>query len=862
MASDTRKYYGGTSVTGKVWQLTASCFKELVGSYFNIPIVKPFTRSDFASYDPDAQMKYKDGPFVCPAYFTGDGSPVARNTANAVGVNLAIMDFDSLSKKDVAEGFVDYAAEIHADPEGFRSLLHPLNCVIYETASSREGNRRVRVVVDVAGLPVADYPRTVLSIAHILEIDPARWKGRPESLKVSQPMYRPVQYLEEEFTAVLATRTDGKAFEALDLRSESEVGDAEGRSYGYTPSGDVDDLDMRNLPLAGVTIATVAKALGHLDPDMTRPQWVKVGMAMRHQFRGEEEAREAFDQFDAWSSEGDKYAGQEETLKKWLSFKPDAAGRDSTTIASLFEMAKEAGWDPSELTAKVKTDLAEWIKRCNDPDRLMADGPGRIALLPFKNALVEEVLCSSLIERIKSLSGQSITKSSLTKAIRTFKQQKSAKEDDDLAPWARPWTFIRTRNTFRNVTTGVELSTDAFNNAHSHHLMGVGEESLATGKPAVRPQDYLLNLKKIRQVDGTTYDPTQEGAEPFFTANGLVYLNEFRQSTIPRLDPKNAPTAGKWFTELVEQVVGREFTPLILDFFAHTIQFPGIVIRWAPLIQSAEGAGKNVMCNAVGYALGIELANFKTISAKSIISDYNEWCSGAQLIVLDEIKLPGHSKADLMNRLKDMITNDTVTISEKFKNTAIARNVANKIAFTNYRDALHMEETDRRWMPIKSPVQTQAEQEKLVREGRFDKFAKLYKYGGALRQFFLDRVISPDFPTNGPAPKTAFRAEMVLESKNRLQEEIEDLIENPACPLIREDVIFSPALTTRLRETKDNHKPSYYLRRMGYELHGGGTRFYLGEERGTVWVHRDNHDSDMGDPVAILKERMEKETDF
>lgn len=858
MADEGKRYFGGSTVEGKVRQLTATSFKELVERYFNVPVVKQFSRQEFYSYDKDTRKKAKDGPFVTAAVFNGDG--VRRSLENCIGVSLLLLDFDALERKDVEEGFIDYAQQLFESPDAIRDALNPFNFVCYETISSRKGERRVRILVDTQELPVELHKPAIRHVASLLGVNPSKWKGRIESMTLPLPMFRPVEFLGEDYAAVMCSRTDGQEMDELDIPRDPEGVDEDGnpvgdRSYAY--EGSADDFDMMHLPVVGVTVEDIAPVLKFINPDDSYHTWVKVGMALRHQFRGMEgESKDAYDLFDDWSSEGAKYVDETETYLKWKSFKPDATGRAPVTIRSVFELAQTGGWDPTSMAKKVKRDLATWISQCLDPDELMQRGAAKIAAMPFKNDIVEESLFIAIQKRILELTdGTSISKVTIKKAVRAHRQQKHL-EDTELPNWLRPWVYITTRNLFRHMGNGVELSPEAFNNTYSRDLMNFSPESecLLTGRPTILPVNYALNVKSTKRVDGTTYDPRYGGEEPFFEYNGRLFLNEYRISTIPRLNPDMAVKAGKIFTHHVRLVVGEEHFKTMMDFFAHTIQRPGILIRWAPLIQSAQGAGKNMIFNAVGYALGYD-SNFKTVNAKQVLADFNEWVGGAQLIVLDEIKIPGHAKADLTNSLKDLITNDTISITQKFQDLKLCQNVANKVALTNWHDALFMEDTDRRWFPIKSPIQSKAECSRLAESGHFKRFAKLYKFGGALRQFLLDWEISEDFPTDGPAPDTTFRQEMVNESRNALHEEIENLVEDPDALMIGDDVIFTPALTARLVNVQGNHKPSHYLRRMGYELLRLGEKFSIGGSRGTIWYHRERYDPDLGTPEEILHER-------
>jgi hypothetical protein len=862
---ETKRYFGGSTVKGKVRRLKAKTFKQLVEHYFNAPVLKTFTRKEFHSYDSETMKLAKDGHFVTAAVFdTPEGVECDRTLANCQGVTLALLDFDSTTEQERAEGYVDYASQFYDAPEFVRNALHPFNFVFYETISSTATSRRVRLLVDLQEMPPKMHRLAVLRVADLLGVTPNRWKGRIESMTLPLPMFRPVQFQDENYTAILASRTEGVEMEELDIpEADDGLGDDAERTYGYQGDGFADD-DLMYCPVAGVSIENVKEILNFLDADKSYWAWMQVGMALRHQFRDEEEAKKAFDLYDEWSSQGksDKYVDTDEVWKKWQNFKPDPERRRPTTIRTVFDMAKEAGWDSAPMAKQVKRTVSAWIKLQVDPDELFRQGPTKIAALPFQDPLTEEGLAMDLQIRIKELdpNGKAIALPLIRKAIKACRRQKAKDENPAVPAWTLPWVYISTRNVVRNLTTGTELSPEAFNRTFAVELMSdsAESESTLTGRPTMQPMDYILNVLKVKRVEGTAYSPKHGGGDHYYEFDGRTYLNEYRISTVPGTNPAKAEACGKIFSHAVEVTFGKEHHKLMMDFFAHIVQRPGVLIRWVPLCQSAQGSGKNMICKCIGHAIG--MANFKPVNAKQVVGNFNDWIYGAQFIVLDEVKITGKTKAEMANALKDIITNDEVSMEAKHQNLRIIENVACKIANTNWQDAIFMENSDRRWYPIKSPLQTKAHLNALNATGHFKRLAQLYKHGGALRHFLLEWPIAADFPTDGPAPETDFRQEMIMESKNGLEEQIEDVIHDEKVPTVGKDVIFLPHLITNLTDLKNNYKPSHFLKMMQFSPWKSGGKFMLSNVRGSVWVHAD-FDSTL-DPMEVLKERNALDIDI
>lgn len=73
--------------------------------------------------------------------------------------------------------------------------------------------------------------------------------------------------------------------------------------------------------------------LNAISPDCSYDEWLKVGMALKHEGVG-------LSVWENWSSHGTKYK-QGECARKWAGFR-----RDEVTGGTLFYIATEWGWQP------------------------------------------------------------------------------------------------------------------------------------------------------------------------------------------------------------------------------------------------------------------------------------------------------------------------------------------------------------------------------------------------------------------------------------------------------------------------------------------------------------------------------------
>lgn len=119
--------------------------------------------------------------------------------------------------------------------------------------------------------------------------------------------------------------------EAVLRRLKATVDEAKGKRGGGATSPQqgaaAADDEMRRAESALV----YASADGYED-------WISIGFALKNEF-----GEAGYGIWDRWSAKSAKYAGSEETRKRWQSFNP---GPQSPTLGTVFELAKRGGWTP------------------------------------------------------------------------------------------------------------------------------------------------------------------------------------------------------------------------------------------------------------------------------------------------------------------------------------------------------------------------------------------------------------------------------------------------------------------------------------------------------------------------------------
>ena len=216
----------------------------------------------------------------------------------------------------------------------------------------------------------------------------------------------------------------------------------------------------------------------------------------------------------------------------------------------------------------------------------------------------------------------------------------------------------------------------------------------------------------------------------------------------------------------------------LIDWMAHNVQQPGVKVRWAPLIKGVQGDGKSLMGTLLACVMG--RVNVNTVGPKVLGTDFTGWAQGSAVVVLEEIKLSGHNRYDILNSLKPYLTNDYIEIHQKGKDGHTSINTTNYMAFTNFPDALPLDETDRRWWILFSPFYSLAQMATVVGDlGKyFDTLHDtIYKHPGELRKWLLDHPISSGFKPNGSAPMSDEKQLMVSSAMSEDEAEVLDILQ-------------------------------------------------------------------------------------
>lgn len=119
----------------------------------------------------------------------------------------------------------------------------------------------------------------------------------------------------------------------------------------------------------------------------------------------------------------------------------------------------------------------------------------------------------------------------------------------------------------------------------------------------------------------------------------------------------------------------------LIKWLAHIIQKPGIRMKVAPVFKGHEGVGKGCLMNKMKEIIGDH--NFLQPSSLEELEKFNEILNAKLLVFMDEMTWGGDKRSE--GWLKKFITEDNITVEEKYGPKRVVDNICN-VFFTSNND--------------------------------------------------------------------------------------------------------------------------------------------------------------------------------
>lgn len=553
--------------------------------------------------------------------------------------------------------------------------------------------------------------------------------------------------------------------------------------------------------------------------------WFQVGMALHHQYDGDDLGLQMWHE---WSETADNYDA-DALDRHWKSFAISGKKRAPITARFILKLAKEAAEHAEQqLTLELRDSflqaktLQEWDQARNKAREAEIDSLARSAL-----AVIAK-------ERRDAILGSKTPLVEVKKAIAY-----SPRNADNMPKWCEGWVYDTSADRFFHTERKISVTQQGFNAMYDRRAMT--KKDILDGKsaPSQSASNLALNLYKITTVDGCRYMP---GDDEVFTNVEGTFANLYAEHEIPETPEKLSPRDKQAIDRVkahLKHLLQDEEAGMLLDWLSWVVQNPGKHANYAVMLQGVEGDGKTFLAEMLRVVMGI--SNVTMLNAQILHSTFTDWTVGQCVACVEEVRLVNDgNKYEVLNRVKPNITNTVIEVHPKGKPVYNAINTTSYLLFSNYKDALPLDDNARRYLVLFSRWQSRdrIREFKAANKHYYRKlYATLEDAPGALRHWLLNHEQSEDFDPVGDAPETAAKKHMVFLSKPEFVQMLDQAVERNDSYLVGPKVITSNGLHEVAMMNSVDYPSAKALNNMlsraGYESLG---KMRIDGEWVTVWV--------------------------
>ena len=262
---------------------------------------------------------------------------------------------------------------------------------------------------------------------------------------------------------------------------------------------------------------------------------------------------------------------------------------------------------------------------------------------------------------------------------------------------------------------------------------GEADAEDTTLRPIETVDELLERFSLVYEISETVFDGQEHKLVPLSSMRNLCTSRmthrswmESNQKAIVRVsevgfDPAETDTSvkcnlwGGWPTkpragdcstllELCYYLCSNEADPeavyrWVMCWLAYPIQYPGTKMKSALVFHGPQGTGKSIFFEAV---LQIYAEYGRVIDQSAVEDKFNDWASRKLLLVADEV-VARQELFHIKNKLKGLITGDTIRINPKNVGAYEEKNHVNMIFLSNEIMPAVLERDDRRHMVVWTP---------------------------------------------------------------------------------------------------------------------------------------------------------------
>lgn len=569
----------------------------------------------------------------------------------------------------------------------------------------------------------------------------------------------------------------------------------------------------------GAAPARIQAWLDTEDPGMTRTDWVVVGMKLHAEYLG---SMEGFGIWQAWSSKSTKWDDDARTnmLGIWKGFRLE--GR---ALATLDSDIRTVAADPDEFEVVPVSTTEEFE--------------------PVKTADGEKPQPVSAGEAVN-------TEFAWMRETRELMQDHVVLQTGGGLPY-----FILPGHPLKEIRTAAGLAGVEMGGAQLHNLFGPYLPLKPVGKAMVEQMamEVVSRAPWRRSVHRMAFRPG--GQRDYLSDDGHVYLNAYQAIPVTPIEPRPHEIYPlefllKRILDDNDQPTGGVFAKWLLRLYAFVLKNPGVKVKWAPLLYSAEqGTGKTTLMETLPALL------FGRQYVKPMVHTVlRERFAGANFdstwwVCISEMHADA-GKVDaktIANKLKPWITDDVIPIEKKGVDAFEIKNYLQLTAASNHEDCLFMEEgtTDRRWLIGEMYGKALTLEEKTMLNPLFgDDFMRSPKAQGWLHWYFLNRVNIDGFNPSESPPETAAKRRMRENGRSLWEDAIHTAIDQFAPPFDK-DLIEPLDITQHLLIGKN----VTLAQAKALLTRAGGLKMPRVDDRRNVYCMRNHAQWDAAKPADI-----------
>lgn len=538
--------------------------------------------------------------------------------------------------------------------------------------------------------------------------------------------------------------------------------------------------------------------------------WIRIGMALYHQYDGDDEG---LSMWHEWAESADNYDG-DALDRRWEGFSIKEKKRAPITARFILRMAQEATETAAaEMTMTLRDafqgakDLAAWEKA-----RQMA-----------REAEIDNLSRSSIAQVAKATRDQITgTKTALVEIKKAIAYM--PKKMDRMPEWCENWVYDTAEDKFFSLATKCAASQQGFNAMFDRRAMTKKDVLEGKTAPSSTASALALNAYRIPVVAGRRYMP---GDDAIFTLPDGTFANTYPEHEIPevpeKMTPRDKRNVERVKAHIHHLIADPKEARLFLDWLSWVVQNPGKHVRHAVLLQGVQGDGKTFFAEMMRAVMGV--SNVTMLNAHILHSDFTDWAEGQCLACFEEVRLVNDkNKYEILNRIKPFITNTINEIHPKGKPIINVKNTTSYLLFTNYKDALPIEDKERRYFVLFSRWQSKWALD-AFRDEHPTYYTDLYETiedsAPALRKWLINHEQSDDFKPMEPAPVTKAFMQMVKRAKPAFILALDEVIAEDAYPEVGRDLLDLTRLNTIMydlgMDAPQTKAMSAMLDRDGYE---------------------------------------------